>query len=153
MLIGHRNGISRIFLVEITLVGSPAEASLVRVLNCTFYLACCSLESRGGCGEHQVLLCSLIDSFGAQRIQTALADERWLIDSLELACKGDDQNLRVSTKFGDFSLFIGRRGDTMEIALRSKDHRTPNPPRNSKQGSIFIPRWKLARPPWGESLT
>ena len=60
----------------------------------------------------------LIDSFGVQRMQTALADERWLIDSLELACKGDyqltckgDYQLgRVSTKFGDFSLFIGRRG-------------------------------------------
>ncbi len=51
MLIGHRNGISRIFLVEIALVGSPAEASFDRVLNCTFYPTCCSLESRGGCGE------------------------------------------------------------------------------------------------------
>jgi hypothetical protein len=100
LLIGPRNGISKfVFILELwgralRLILSTMKMfapshwwtfdSLVCVLNCTFYLACCSLESRGGCCEHQVLLCSWIDSFGAQRMQTASADERWLIDSLVL---------------------------------------------------------------------
>ena len=50
----------------------------------------------------------VVHFYGADTLQWSGTSLLWHFR--ELACKGDYQLWRVSTKFGDFSLFIGRKG-------------------------------------------